>query len=344
MAPSIQIRKPWEIPGLRPTSETAFLDRRRFLKQLGRASAGIAGFGALPLAAGGPVTGCARGTPGTPGTRANPATGAQAEHPEPSSLAPIAAERNPRYELDRPLTDEAVAARYNNFYEFTEIKERVAGLARNFRSRPWTVEVAGEVGKPQTFDPDDLLRLMPIEERLYRFRCVEAWAMAVPWVGFPLKALLDRVEPLSSAKFVRMLSFHDPKQAPNQRPPTRYPWPYFEGLTMAEATNPLTLMAIGVYGHELPPQHGAPLRLVVPWKYGFKSIKSVVRIELTQKQPPTFWNRLTPHEYDFRANVDPQTPHPRWSQATERMIDTGDMRPTLKYNGYADLVARLYET
>ncbi len=329
MASSIRIRKPWEIPGLRPTPEAAFLNRRKFLVRMGRTGVGIAGAGLIPGVAGAILGGCAQ----PPGAE---------DDPKPLPLRPIDATRNPQFKLDRPLTPEAVAANYNNFWEFSEIKERVAGLARNFRSRPWTVEVAGKVGKPQTFDLDDLLRLMPIEERLYRFRCVEAWAMAVPWVGFPLKALLDRVEPLSSAKFVRMVSFHDPKQAPNQRPPTHYPWPYFEGLTMEEAMNPLTLMVNGIYGHDLPPQHGAPLRLIVPWKYGFKSIKSVVRIELTQKRPRTFWNELSPREYDFWANVEPEVPHPRWSQASERMIDTGERRPTLKYNGYADLVAHLY--
>ena len=329
MAPLIRIRKPWELPGLRPIPEATFLDRRKFLTRLGRTGAGIAGAGLIPSVAGTLLNGCAQPSDAE-------------DDSKPLPLRPIDAARNPQFKLDRPLTPEAVAASYNNFYEFTEIKERVAGLARNFRSRPWTVEVAGKVGKPQTFDPNDLLRLMPIEERLYRFRCVEAWAMAVPWMGFPLKALLDRVEPLSSAKFVRMLTFHDPKQAPNQRPPTRYPWPYFEGLTMDEAMNPLTMMVNGIYGHDLPPQHGAPLRLIVPWKYGFKSIKSVVRIELTEKRPPTFWNELTPREYDFWANVDPGVPHPRWSQASERMIDTEERRPTLKYNGYADLVTHLY--
>jgi sulfoxide reductase catalytic subunit YedY len=329
LAPSIRIRKPWEIPGLEPTPESAFLDRRKFLARLGHATAGIAGAGLLPGAAGALLAGCTR-PPGAENTAG------------PSALRPIDASRNIRFVLDRPLTPEAVAASYNNFYEFTEIKERVAGLARNFPTRPWTVEVKGLVNRPQTFDPDDLRKLMPIEERLYRFRCVEAWAMAVPWIGFPLQALLERVKPLSSARFVRMLTFHKPEHAPNQKPPTRYPWPYFEALTLAEATNPLTLMVVGIYGHELPPQHGAPLRLVVPWKYGFKSIKSVVSIELTDEQPPTFWSKVSPHEYDFWANVEPEIPHPRWSQATERMIGSEERRPTLKYNGYADLVAGLY--
>ncbi len=332
-APSIRLRKPWEAPGLRATPEDALLDRRRFLRQLGVAGAGAAAASAAAALA----AACAGRDAASPGASGGP-PGLSA----PPALAPIAAPRNPAYALDRPLTDEAVAARYNNFYEFTEIKERVADLARGLRTRPWTLEVSGLVQRPGAYDVDDLRRSMPLEERLYRHRCVEAWAMAVPWAGFPLQALLERVQPLGSARYVRFVSFNRPEEAPNQGPLSHYPWPYFEGLTIQEAAHPLTLMALGIYGHEMPPQHGAPLRLVVPWKYGFKSIKSVVRIELTDTQPPTFWNTLAAHEYDFWANVDPQVPHPRWSQASERMIDTGERRPTLRLNGYGDLVAGLY--
>jgi sulfoxide reductase catalytic subunit YedY len=329
MPPLIRIPKPWELRGLEATPESAFLGRRRFLQQIGQAGIGAAGLSILPSAAG-LLAGCA-----------GPGAGADKEVSGPA-LAPISAARNPAYMLDRPLSNEKDAASYNNFYEFTENKERVAALARGFHTRPWTVEVGGRVQKPATFDPDDFRRLMPVEERLYRHRCVEAWAMAVPWLGFPLKALLDRVEPLGSARFVRMVTFLRPEEAPNQRTALWYPWPYFEGLTLPEAMSPLTLMAVGIYGHELPPQHGAPLRLVVPWKYGFKSIKSIVKIEITDRQPPTFWNELAPSEYDFRANVDPAVPHPRWSQASERMIGTGESRPTVKYNGYGEQVAHLY--
>jgi sulfoxide reductase catalytic subunit YedY len=329
MPPSIRIPKGWETKGLQPTPEWVYLNRRSFLRNLALAGISIGGT-AVVYGAGSWFTGCAGSGAG--------------DGPElpPLSLKPIAAPRNPAYALDRPLTEEAVAAGYNNFYEFTENKERVGALARRFTTRPWSVEVGGHVRRPRTFDVDELRHLMPIEERLYRHRCVEAWAMAVPWVGFPLKALLDLVEPLGSARFVRLVSFKRPEEAPNQKPPTHYPWPYFEALRIDEAMNPLTLMAIGIYGHELPPQHGAPLRLVAPWKYGFKSIKSVVQIELTDKQPPTFWNVLSSREYDFLANVDPGVPHPRWSQASERMIGTWKSMPTLKYNGYAELVAGLY--
>jgi sulfoxide reductase catalytic subunit YedY len=327
----IKIPRPWEIRGSRATPEEVFLDRRCFLRKLGLASAGIAGSGIAAFGAAAAVGCGARGAPA--GSR--PAEGSP-------SYEPIAAPRNPEYQLDRPLTDEAVAARYNNFYEFTEEKERVHELARSLRLRPWAVEVKGLVQKPGTFDVDELRRTLPIEERLYRHRCVEAWAMAVPWVGFPLRALLEKAQPLASARHVRFVSFLRPEEAPNQGPRSHYPWPYFEGLTLKEAVHPLTLMAIGIYGHAMPPQHGAPIRLVVPWKYGFKSIKSVVQIELTADQPPTFWNTLAGHEYDFWANVDPEVPHPRWSQASERMIDTGERRPTLKFNGYGELVAGLY--
>ena len=198
------------------------------------------------------------------------------------------------------------------------------------------------VDRPKVYDLDDLVRRMPLEERLYRFRCVEAWAMAVPWTGFPMKALINEVQPKSSARYVRMVTFQRPEQAPGQKSQPWYPWPYFEALTMEEAMNELTLLGTGIYGHALPKQHGAPIRLVAPWKYGFKSIKSIVSIEFTDKQPPTFWNKLAPSEYDFWANVNPNVPHPRWSQATERLISTGERVPSQLYNGYGEYVAHLY--
>ncbi|MBI3610372.1 MAG: protein-methionine-sulfoxide reductase catalytic subunit MsrP [Nitrospirae bacterium] len=232
------------------------------------------------------------------------------------------------------------AARYNNFYEFSSDKDDVYLKVEKFSVRPWTIEISGLVEKPITFDPDDLLRLMPMEERLYRHRCVEAWAMAVPWTGFPMKAFIDTVRPLSKARFIRFTTFHPARRS---NPFTwNAPWPYTEGLTMEEAVNPLTMLVTGIYGHPLPKQHGAPLRLVVPWKYGYKSIKSIVRIEFTEQRPRTFWNTVIPEEYDFPANVNPEVPHPRWSQATEKMIGTGERRPTLLYNGYEKYVAHLY--
>ncbi len=251
------------------------------------------------------------------------------------------AQRNARYTLDRPLTDEIVAATSNNFYEFSTTKGAVWRLVERFRTRPWTLEVAGLVHKPATFDIDRIVRRIGVEERLYRLRCVEAWSIAVPWTGFALNKLLALVEPQSNARYLRFVSFHDPDVAPGQRD-TYFPWPYYEGLRIDEAMNELTILATGVYGHELPKQHGAPIRLVVPWKYGFKSIKSVVRIELVSERPRTFWSDVVASEYDFVANVDPNVPHARWSQATETVLGTGEVRPTLPYNGYAAYVAGLY--
>jgi sulfoxide reductase catalytic subunit YedY len=277
------------------------------------------------------------------GCTAKPQAQSGPEQKTPPDIAALyPARRNPGFTLDRTLTDERVAAAYNNFYEFTTDKEEVRNLVGAFRIRPWQVEVGGLVEKPRIYDVDDLVRRLPLEERLYRFRCVEAWAMAVPWTGFTLKALINEVRPLSAARYVRMVTFYKPDQARGQKFQHWYPWPYYEGLTMAEATNVLTFLVTGIYGHELPKQHGAPIRLITPWKYGFKSIKSIVQIEFVEKQPPTFWSAAS-SEYDFWANVNPKVPHPRWSQATERLIDTGERVPTQLYNGYAEQVAHLYK-
>jgi sulfoxide reductase catalytic subunit YedY len=251
------------------------------------------------------------------------------------------ADRNDKYKLDRPLSAEDVAGKFNNFYEFTETKDAVWRMVDRFTTRPWEIEVNGSVHKPATFDIDDLVRKFPLEERLYRFRCVETWAMAVPWTGFPMKALMDAVQPKSSTTHVRFVTALDKQQMPNTSN-SYYRWPYYEGLTIEEAANELTMLATGIYGHELPKQHGAPIRLVVPWKYGFKNIKSIVKIEFLDKEPATFWNDLAPTEYKFTANVEPNVPHPRWSQASEWMIDTKERRPTQMYNGYGDYVAKLY--
>ncbi|MCU0989150.1 MAG: protein-methionine-sulfoxide reductase catalytic subunit MsrP, partial [Xanthomonadales bacterium] len=233
---------------------------------------------------------------------------------------------------------------YNNFYEFGTDKEDPYLNAQEFRTRPWTVKVSGECGKPGAYDYDDILRPHALEDRVYRHRCVEAWSMVVPWVGFPLGDLLRRFEPNADAKYVAFKTLFDPEQMPGQRRAILR-WPYEEGLTMDEAMHPLTLMAVGVYGKELPNQNGAPLRLVIPWKYGFKGIKSIVEIEFTQRRPRTSWNLSAPHEYGFYANVNPAVDHPRWSQARERRIGAGlfaEKQPTLPFNGYAGEVAALY--
>jgi sulfoxide reductase catalytic subunit YedY len=230
---------------------------------------------------------------------------------------------------------------YNNFYEFGVDKSDPAANAHTLRTRPWTVSVEGEVRKPVTLDIHHLLKWFPLEERVYRMRCVEAWSMVVPWVGFPLAALIQRLDPLPKAKYVAFTTLLDPEQMPGQRTPL-LEWPYVEGLRMDEATHPLALMVVGLYGKVLPNQDGAPLRLVVPWKYGFKGIKSIVKIRFTETQPPTTWSQAGPQEYGFYANVNPAVDHPRWSQATERRIGEFTRRPTLPFNGYADQVAHLY--
>ncbi|HWD58289.1 MAG TPA: protein-methionine-sulfoxide reductase catalytic subunit MsrP [Stellaceae bacterium] len=249
------------------------------------------------------------------------------------------AKRNPKYTLDRPLTDEKYPTTYNNFYEFTTNKDVDASA---LPIRPWTVTIDGMVDKKLTLDIDDLLKKMPLEERLYRHRCVEAWSFTVPWTGFPLSALVEMAKPLGSAKYVKMTTFMNPDVAPGEKQ-FFYPWPYVEGLTMAEAANDLAFMVTGMYGKPLPKQDGAPLRLATPWKYGFKSIKSIVRVEFTDKRPESYWEALQSAEYGFWANVNPAVPHPRWSQATERVLGTNDRVPTLIYNGYGDYVASLYD-
>jgi sulfoxide reductase catalytic subunit YedY len=230
---------------------------------------------------------------------------------------------------------------YNNFYEFSTDKERVASAAANFETKGWQVSVEGLVRKPKVFDLDDLLKISAPEERVYRMRCVEGWSMVIPWAGFSLSKLLAVVEPLNDAKYVAFETLLDPKRMPGQRSGVLN-WPYVEGLRMDEAMHPLTLLASGIYGRALPPQDGAPIRLVVPWKYGFKGIKSIVKIKLVATQPRTTWNEAASNEYGFYANVNPQVDHPRWSQATEQRIGESGRRPTLMFNGYADQVANLY--
>src|SRR5689334_17110036 len=230
---------------------------------------------------------------------------------------------------------------YNNYYEFSTDKYEPNGLSKDFRMRPWTVSIEGMVKKPKKLDIDSILKLAPLEERIYRHRCVEGWSMVIPWVGIPLSVLINQAAPLPSAKFVAFTTVLAPDQMPNQRRSV-LEWPYVEGLRMDEAMHPLTILAVGLYDEVLPPVDGAPLRLVVPWKYGFKGIKAIVKISFTDSMPPTTWNRMAPDEYGFYSNVNPQKDHPRWSQANERRIGEFRKRPTLMFNGYADQVASLY--
>ncbi len=253
-------------------------------------------------------------------------------------LPPLSSDRD---ELGAPLTPWEAITRYTNFYEFSTSKEGAARLARNFRTAPWTVEVGGLVARPRTFGLEDLYQFEQ-EERIYRMRCVEGWSMVIPWIGFPLARLLNKVEPLSQARYVRFETLYDPEQMPGQKS-SFYPWPYVEGLRLDEAMHDLTILATGLYGRLLLPQNGAPLRLVVPWKYGFKSIKSIVRIDLVEEQPVSLWMAAAPKEYGFYANVNPQVPHPRWSQASERRIGEDRRIPTMLFNGYAEEVAHLYQ-
>jgi sulfoxide reductase catalytic subunit YedY len=242
---------------------------------------------------------------------------------------------------DEPLTPYKDITNYNNFYEFGTDKYSPADEAKNFRTRPWSVVVEGEVNKPAIYQLEDLIKPHTLEERIYRLRCVEGWSMVIPWVGFPLGDVIKRFEPTSKAKFVEFTTLLDPEQMPGQRRSV-LKWPYVEGLRMDEAMHPLTILAVGLYGEALPNQNGAPLRLVVPWKYGFKSIKSIVKIRFVEQQPVGSWEVAAPHEYGFYSNVNPDVPHPRWSQARERRIGEFSKRKTLMFNGYADQVAQLY--
>jgi sulfoxide reductase catalytic subunit YedY len=243
-------------------------------------------------------------------------------------------------ETDDPLTTNEAITNYNNYYEFTINKEGVARLAKDFKTSPWEIQVGGLVSNPRTFDLDDLMNFSQ-QERIYRLRCVEGWSMVIPWIGFPLSELLREVEPTGSAKFVRFETIYDPMQMPGQNN-RAYSWPYVEGLRLDEAMNDLTTLATGLYGNPLPPQNGAPVRLVVPWKYGFKSIKGIVKIDLVEEMPISLWMTAAPHEYGFYANVNPEVDHPRWSQSSERRIGEFSRRPTLMFNGYEEEVAHLY--
>jgi len=270
-----------------------------------------------------------------------PALGAAAT----PALPALPAARNAAFSVSDTPTKAEATMTYNNFYEFGVNKDDPSRLAHTLRTRPWTVQVDGLVNKSKTFDIDELIKLFPLEERVYALRCVEAWSMVIPWIGFPLGSLLKRVEPNGQAKYVEFTTLLDPNQFPGQRPGLfggSLDWPYVEGLRLDEAMHPLTLLTVGMYGKVLPNQNGAPIRVVVPWKYGFKSAKSIVRIRLVSEQPKTAWEKAAPQEYGFYSNVNPAVSHPRWSQADERRIGEFRRRPTLPFNGYADQVAALY--
>jgi sulfoxide reductase catalytic subunit YedY len=313
-----------EPPSHEITSESVYLRRREFIKNgariLGTAAAVGAGLTWL--------------------VRAAPAPDAPEVAPLPEPInPPVAAPTHPV--PDEPQTPFQSVTTYNNFYEFGLDKDEPARNAHSLITRPWTIDITGEVLQPRTVGIDDLLQWFPLEERVYRMRCVEAWSMVIPWLGFPLGDLINRLEPTGNARFVEFTTLLDTNQMPGQRDPV-LKWPYVEGLRLDEAKHPLTLMAVGLYGRMLPNQNGAPLRLVVPWKYGFKGVKSIVKINFTTEQPRNTWQIASPREYGFYANVNPAVDHPRWSQATERRIGELGRRKTLPFNGYADQVADLY--
>lgn len=345
----IHIHPGWMIPEREATPESVYWNRRVFLRALGVGAAAM-GLGACGTGLGNSGEGAVRGAGGEPA-----AAGGAGGSPQAVPMGPLdtisptptadlyPARRDERFQLDRPITDRLVAATHNNFYEFLTDKGAAWRHVGPFRARPWTVEIAGLAENTGVHDVADLEREFGLEERLYRLRCVEAWAIAVPWVGFPLRKLVAKARPLSAARYVRFVSFLRPEEAIGQRTQSWYPWPYYEGLRLDEAMNELAFVATGIYGAPLPKQHGAPIRIVVPWKYGFKSPKSIVRLEFVVEQPRTFWNDLAPEEYGFYSTVNPDVPHPRWSQRSEELVGTGERRPTFLFNRYGEWVAELYD-
>jgi len=325
-------RKSWDPSVHRLTDEGVYRNRsqhrREFLASLGMGSAG--------LLASSMFAGCGEHQADVAKLKA------AANVPAPKDSQQIyPAKRNAAFEYGRAETSQQAAAIYTNFYEFAPLSKQSYLYVDRFTPTPWEVKVDGLCAKPMTFDLDDLYSKFQFEERAYRHRCVEAWAMCIPWTGFRLSDLLTMVEPEPEARFVQFETFNRPTEAEGMAD-SSFPWPYTEGLTLAEAMNELAFVATGIYGEPLPKQHGAPVRIVLPWKYGYKSIKSIVRITLTARQPGTFWNIAAPREYGFEANVEPEVPHPRWSQAEEWMLGTRERFPTKKFNGYGDYVAKLY--
>ena len=318
-------RKGWEIPEAEATSEAVYMDRRRFAKSLAAGSILATTAPAALIAGTGPAQ--AAKVPLT------------VEGDPSASLYPVM--RNPRYKVEREITKAEINASYNNFYEFGSHKS-IWKAAQGLKTRPWMVKIDGMVEKPFELAIDDLLAQVRLEERVYRHRCVEAWSMVVPWSGFPLADLVKLAKPLGSAKYLRFETFHDSSVASGQKA-FWYPWPYTEGVTMAEAGNELAFLVTGAYGQPMAKQFGAPIRLALPWKYGFKHIKSIQRISFTDRRPETFWEKLAKREYGFWANVNPEVSHPRWSQASERVLGSQERVPTRIYNGYGEYVASLYE-
>ncbi len=331
-------------PGMPPVlEEKVWLERRQLLKAFG--FGGLVAASSPAFACGVPFAGQAGdGIEEDPTTTYEPSKTWVPSWEPAGGKALYPAKRNEEFQIVRSLTPEDVVAKYNNFYEFYPGRAGpVYKYTDGFVPRPWTIRIQGEVEEERALELDDLAKIAPLEERLYHFRCVEAWSMVVPWIGIPMAKLVEWAKPKPSAKYVRFVTLDAPDRFPAVKKQKHYPWPYFEGLRIDEAMNPLSLLVTGIYGHGLPTQHGAPVRVIVPWKYGFKSAKSIEVIEFTTEEPPTFWNKVNPREYKFLSNVEPDVPHPRWSQATERDLATGDRVKTRSYNGYGEYVAKLYD-
>jgi sulfoxide reductase catalytic subunit YedY len=318
----------WQADPRSITQESIYLNRRKFIRMMGLSMPAVYGLGMACNSESGSTE--ISSTDGYP--------------IQPEVLPDILkAVQNVKYTVpERSVTPYEKATSYNNFYEFTTDKEMVKTLAASLTTRPWQIEIDGLVKEPRVLDLDDILGHFELEERIYRFRCVEAWSMTVPWTGIPLSKVIEWLEPDNKATHVRFTTLNRPEEMPGITSQPWYPWPYYEGLRMDEAMNELAFLVVGMYGRQMPNQNGAPVRVITPWKYGYKSPKSIVRIEFTDSQPGTFWSDLQPDEYPFLSNVDPDKPHPRWSQATEKLIDTGERIETLPYNGYGDWVAKLY--
>jgi len=331
---NIIIPKPWQRIQKQFTERSLYLTRRKVLKKLGFAGGGLL---LSPLI----VQACAKSN----GTSQEVQTADNTFSFEGmDKLYP--AQQNKAYPVKRPMTEKYLATHQNNFYEFINPKDpniyNAYKYTSDFDTRDWSFEVSGLVKNKGRYTLEEIIKKFGLEERIYRFRCVEAWAMAVPWTGFSFASLVKFLEPDNKARFVRFLSKSDPEQMPGVKSQSWYDWPYFEALRMDEALNELAFMATGIYGEKLPKQNGAPMRLIVPWKYGYKNPKSIVKIEFIDSQPETFWHKVAPTEYGFFSNVDPEVPHPRWSQAQEQMLGEDFKRPTLKYNGYGEFVAGMY--
>ena len=327
---NIILRPDWTLPDSACTTKAAYTNRRKFIQALGLGSIGFAAMGGCSAESRGMVDG--------------PLDKIPKNAPRDGFPAP----RNEAYQVpEREITERLVASSYNNFYEFINQGDlkNVWPLVDDYKPFPWTLEVRGQVAKRQTWDLEELIKSMPLEERVCRFRCVEAWSMTIPWTGFPLAKLIERCEPKSSASYVKFTCVSRPDQLPGQKRATWYPWPYFEALRMDEAMNELAFVAVGMYGEPLPKQNGSPLRLVLPWKYGYKGPKAVTRIEFTRRQPGTFWNELQPREYGFLSNVNPNIPHPRWTQASEKFLPSEGVERRIRtqiFNGYDEWVGHLY--